>query len=58
VAGAITSGISDVRSASVGGAASFEHMTLPWKLAEIPFGSGSVVSAVTLADFEPGGGGA
>jgi 2-hydroxychromene-2-carboxylate isomerase len=30
---------------------------LPLKLAEMPFGSGSVVSAVTLADFEPGGGG-
>src|SRR5215208_897224 len=32
-------------------------MTLPLKFAEMPFGSGSVVSAVTLADFDPGGGG-
>src|SRR4051794_39327999 len=33
------------------------YMTLPLKLAEMPLGSGSVVSAVTLADFDPGGGG-
>src|SRR4051794_6405265 len=33
------------------------YMTLPLKLAEMPLGSGSVVSAVTFADFEPGGGG-
>jgi 2-hydroxychromene-2-carboxylate isomerase len=30
---------------------------LPLKLAEMPLGSGSVVSAVTFADFDPGGGG-
>jgi len=30
---------------------------LPLKLAEMPLGSGSVVSGVTFADFEPGGGG-
>jgi 2-hydroxychromene-2-carboxylate isomerase len=30
---------------------------LPLKLAEMPLGSGSVVSAVTFADLEPGGGG-
>src|SRR4051812_27502781 len=33
------------------------YTTLPLKLAEMPLGSGSVVSAVTFADFEPGGGG-
>ena len=31
---------------------------MPSKTAEMPFGSGSVVSAVTFADLEPGGGGA
>ena len=30
---------------------------MPLKLAEMPLGSGSVVSAVTFADLEPGGGG-
>src|SRR4051812_28624808 len=33
------------------------YTTLPLKLAEMPLGSGSVVSGVTFADFEPGGGG-
>jgi 2-hydroxychromene-2-carboxylate isomerase len=33
------------------------YMTLPLKFAEMPLDSGSVVSAVTFADFEPGGGG-
>ena len=33
------------------------YIRLPSKFAEIVFGSGSVVSGVTLVDFDPGGGG-